>query len=73
MAASSCRPATTPAVRKRISGQVQQAERSPAPEGVTEAMYKRTTEITDYKVLEAQDVDLGRIGGMTWRDDRRCR
>lgn len=34
----------------------------PAPEGVTEAMYKRTTEITEYKVLEAQDVDLGRIG-----------
>ncbi len=34
----------------------------PAPEGVTEAMYKRTTEITEYRVLEAQDVDLGRIG-----------
>jgi phosphoglucomutase len=34
----------------------------PAPEGVTEAMYKRTTEITEYKVLEAQDVDLSRVG-----------
>jgi phosphoglucomutase len=34
----------------------------PAPEGVTESMYQRTTEITQYKVLEAQDVDLGRIG-----------
>ncbi len=34
----------------------------PAPEGVTEAMYRRTTEITEYKVLEAQDVDLDRIG-----------
>ncbi len=34
----------------------------PAPEGVTEAMYQRTTEITEYKVLEAQDVDLGRVG-----------
>jgi phosphoglucomutase len=34
----------------------------PAPEGVTEAMYKRTTEITEYKVLEAQDVDLSCIG-----------
>jgi phosphoglucomutase len=34
----------------------------PAPEGVTEAMYQRTTEITQYRVLEAQDVDLGRIG-----------
>jgi hypothetical protein len=26
-------------------------------------MYKRTTEITEYKVLEAQDVDLGASGG----------
>jgi phosphoglucomutase len=34
----------------------------PAPEGVTEAMYQRTTEICEYKILEAQDVDLGRIG-----------
>lgn len=34
----------------------------PAPEGVTEAMYQRTTEITEYKVMEAQDVDLGRVG-----------
>ena len=31
----------------------------PAPEGVTEAMYQRTTEITEYQILEAQDVDLG--------------
>ncbi|MBN2630658.1 MAG: alpha-D-glucose phosphate-specific phosphoglucomutase [Rhodobacteraceae bacterium] len=34
----------------------------PAPEGVTEAMYQRTTEITDYKMLEAQDIDLSVIG-----------
>ncbi len=34
----------------------------PAPEGVTEAMFKRTTEITEYHILEAQDVDIGRIG-----------
>ncbi|MFN3992340.1 MAG: alpha-D-glucose phosphate-specific phosphoglucomutase [Tabrizicola flagellatus] len=34
----------------------------PAPEGVTEVMYKRTTEITEYRVLEAQDVDLSRVG-----------
>jgi phosphoglucomutase len=38
------------------------ANGGPAPEAVTEAMYKRTTEITEYKVLEAHDVDLGRIG-----------
>jgi len=41
----------------------------PATEDVTEAMYRRTTTITEYKVLEAQDVDLsapGRqiLGGM---------
>lgn len=34
----------------------------PAPESVTEAMYQRTTEITEYRICEAQDVDLGRIG-----------
>ncbi len=34
----------------------------PAPEGVTEAMYKRTTEISEYHIWESQDVDLGKIG-----------
>ena len=34
----------------------------PAQESVTEAMYNRTTEITEYKVLLAQDVDLARVG-----------
>ncbi|MEO6298145.1 MAG: alpha-D-glucose phosphate-specific phosphoglucomutase, partial [Paracoccaceae bacterium] len=34
----------------------------PAPEGVTEAMYQRTTEITEYKIIAAHDVDLGVIG-----------
>ncbi len=34
----------------------------PAPESVTEAIYQRTVAITEYKVLEAQDVDLGQIG-----------
>jgi phosphoglucomutase len=38
------------------------ANGGPAPEAVTEAMYKRTTEITEYKVYEAQDVDLGTVG-----------
>ena len=38
------------------------ANGGPAPEGVTEAMYKRTTEITEYRVLEAQGVDLGQVG-----------
>lgn len=34
----------------------------PAPEGVTEAMYRRTTEITSYKIIESHDVDLSKIG-----------
>ena len=34
----------------------------PAPEAVTEAMYKRTTEIEAYQIWQGQDVDLGRLG-----------
>jgi phosphoglucomutase len=34
----------------------------PAPEGVTEAMYKRTTEISEYHITETQDVDLSKVG-----------
>ena len=34
----------------------------PAPEAVTEAMFQRTAAITEYRIFEAQDVDLGKIG-----------
>ena len=34
----------------------------PAPEGVTEAMFQRTTEITEYRIMDAQDVDLTVLG-----------
>jgi phosphoglucomutase len=34
----------------------------PAPEAVTEAMFQRTTVIGEYRIVEAQDVDLGRVG-----------
>ena len=34
----------------------------PAPEGVTYAMYRRTTEITEYRIWEGQDIDLCRTG-----------
>jgi phosphoglucomutase len=34
----------------------------PAPEAVTEAMYQRTTGITEYRILESQDVDLSTVG-----------
>jgi phosphoglucomutase len=38
------------------------ANGGPAPEAVTEAMFARTTTITAYKMLDAQDVDLQRLG-----------
>ena len=38
------------------------ANGGPAPEAVTEAMFERTKGITEYRILDAQDVDLGRIG-----------
>ncbi len=34
----------------------------PAPEGITEAIYKRTAEITEYRIVEADDVDLSKPG-----------
>lgn len=34
----------------------------PAPESVTEAMFQRTTEIAEYRIVEAHDVDLSLIG-----------
>jgi phosphoglucomutase len=34
----------------------------PAPESVTEAMFQHTLSITDYKILQAHDVDLATIG-----------
>ncbi len=37
----------------------------PAPEGVTEAMYARTKEIDEYKILETEDIDLDSIGSHT--------
>ena len=38
------------------------ANGGPAPESVTEAMYQRTTTLTSYQMLDAQDVDLGKVG-----------
>jgi phosphoglucomutase len=34
----------------------------PAPEAVTEAMFVRTTTISEYRILEAHDVDLSTVG-----------
>ena len=41
------------------------ANGGPAPEAVTEAMYQRTTELTEYRISDAPDIDLGRIGATT--------
>lgn len=38
------------------------ANGGPAPEAVTEAMYKRTGEIVEYRIWEGQDIDLSRLG-----------
>jgi phosphoglucomutase len=38
------------------------ANGGPAPEAVTEAMYARTQSMSDYRILEAQDVDLSTLG-----------
>jgi len=38
------------------------ANGGPAPEAVTEAMFARTKAITEYRMLDAQDVDLGTLG-----------
>ncbi len=40
----------------------------PAPEGVTEAIFNRTTEITEYKTLQTEDIDLDRTGSLTIGD-----
>ncbi|WP_018407407.1 alpha-D-glucose phosphate-specific phosphoglucomutase [Methylocystis rosea] len=38
------------------------ANGGPAPEKVTDAIYARTREITSFKIVEAQDVDIDRLG-----------
>jgi len=40
----------------------------PAPEQVTEAMFKRTSEITAYNIIEADDVNLDEIGQFSMGD-----
>jgi phosphoglucomutase len=41
------------------------ANGGPAPEAVTEAMFARTQSLTEYRIVQAQDVDLSRIGDTT--------
>lgn len=46
------------------------ANGGPAPEKATEAIYRRTLEITSYRIVETQDVDIDRIGETTVGDMR---
>ena len=41
------------------------ANGGPAPEGVTEAIYARTREITEYRTLDTADIDLDTIDKLT--------
>jgi len=41
------------------------ANGGPAPEGVTEAIFARTREITEYRTLAAEDIDLDSTGTVT--------
>lgn len=38
------------------------ANGGPAAEALTEAIYRRSGEIAEYRVLEAEDIDIGRVG-----------
>lgn len=40
----------------------------PAPEAVTEAIFARTKEITEYKILQTADIDLDTIGSLSVGD-----
>jgi phosphoglucomutase len=44
------------------------AHGGPAPESFTEAVFKRAGAITEYKIVDAPDIDLGRIGPVTVGD-----
>ena len=46
------------------------ANGGPAPEKTTEAIYRRTLEITAFRIVEAEDVDVDRIGETTIGDMR---
>jgi phosphoglucomutase len=46
------------------------ANGGPAPEPVTEAIFARTLEITGYRILEAEEIDLDTIGSVTLGETR---
>jgi phosphoglucomutase len=46
------------------------ANGGPAPEGVTEAIYARTGEISQYRTLAAEEIDLDTLGTLSLGDTR---
>ena len=42
----------------------------PAPEGITEAIYARTREITEYRILDTDDIDLDMVTTFSLGDTR---
>jgi phosphoglucomutase len=46
------------------------ANGGPAPESVTEAIFARTLEISEYRTLEAEDIDLDTIGSVSLGETR---
>jgi phosphoglucomutase len=46
------------------------ANGGPAPEGVTEAIFARTREITEYRTLDSDEIDLDSIGSLSLGETR---
>ena len=46
------------------------ANGGPAPEGVTEAIFARTREITEYRTLTSEEIDLDTIGALSLGETR---
>ncbi len=46
------------------------ANGGPAPEGITEAIFARTREITEYRILDTEDIDLDSIGTLSLGETR---
>jgi phosphoglucomutase len=48
--------------RRRLRHQVQHANGGPAPEKVTDAIFARSKALASYRIVDAPDIDLDRIG-----------
>ena len=71
LAASSCRRATIPAARKGDFGvKYNIGAGGPAPENITDAIFAKSKTISAYKISDAPDIDIDRLGrskSRAWR------